>query len=217
MKSSIIVANWKSNKILEEVEEWVEKFSENTLAADKKVIICPSFTLLSDLKNLITKKNLKLEIGAQDISAFDKGPYTGEVNAAQVKDFAKYILIGHSERRKNFKETNQTLEQKVTLAKNYGLDPIFCIQGDDTYIPSGVQIVAYEPFFAIGTGNPDTAENAEKIGSMIKQKGFGNFLYGGSVNLENIKTFTSMPSIDGVLIGKASLDPLEFFKIIESS
>lgn len=217
MKSSIIVANWKSNKTLQEVKEWVEKFSENTLADDKKVIICPSFTLLSDLKNLIFKKKLKLEIGAQDTSAFDKGPYTGEVNAAQIKDFAKYVLIGHSERRKNFKETNQILEQKVIMAKDYGLEPIFCIQGNDTYIPSGVQTVAYEPFFAIGTGNPDTPENAENIGNMIKQKGFSNFLYGGSVNLENIKTFTSMPSIDGVLIGKASLDPLEFFKIIKSS
>lgn len=217
MKSLLIVANWKSNKTLSEVKEWMEKIPVNISSADKKVIICPSFTLLSDLKNLAIKKNLKIEIGAQDVSAFEQGQYTGEVNAAQIKDFAKYVLIGHSERRKNFKETNQTLEQKVAMAKNYNLIPIFCIQGNDTYIPSGVEIVAYEPFFAIGTGNPDTPENAEEIGSMIRQKGFKSFLYGGSVNLENVKTFTSMPSIDGVLIGKASLDPLEFSKIIESS
>lgn len=217
MKSLFIVANWKSNKTLSEVKEWVEKLPVNVSSVDREVIICPSFTLLSDLKNLAINKNLKIEIGAQDVSAFEQGQYTGEVNAAQIKDFAKYVLIGHSERRKNFKETNQTLEQKVAMAKNYNLVPIFCIQGNDTYIPSGVEVVAYEPFFAIGTGNPDTPENAEEIGSMIKQKGFKTFLYGGSVNLENVKTFTSMPSIDGVLIGKASLDPLEFSKIIESS
>lgn len=217
MKSLLIVANWKSNKTLVEVKEWVEKFSTNVSSINKEVIICPSFTLLSDLKNLAIQKNLKIEIGAQDVSAFEKGQYTGEVNAAQVKDFAKYVLIGHSERRKNFKETNQTLEQKVTLAKSYNLVPIFCIQGNDTYIPSGVEIVAYEPFFAIGTGNPDTPESADEIGNMIKQKGFRSFLYGGSVNVENVKAFTSMSSIDGVLIGKASLDPLEFSKIIKSS
>src|SRR5680860_44387 len=212
MKSPLIVANWKSNKTLEEVKEWVEKYTEESSQNDKQIIICSSFTLLSDLKNLISHKNLKIEIGAQDLSAFDSGQYTGEVNAAQIKDFANYVIIGHSERRKNFNETNQILEQKVTMARNYDLEPIFCIQGNDTYIPSGVEIVTYEPFFAIGTGNPDTPENAEEIGGMIKKKGFRSFLYGGSVNSENVKNFTSMPSIDGVLIGKASLDPLEFSK-----
>ncbi|MFH1186879.1 MAG: triose-phosphate isomerase family protein [Candidatus Levyibacteriota bacterium] len=216
MNLSFIIANWKLNKTLTETKEWIENFLvEGSILLDKKVIICPSFTLLSDLKSLIEQKNLKIEIGAQNLSSFEIGEYTGEVNAAQIKDFANYVLIGHSERRKNFDETNQILDQKVELAKKYNLEPIYCIQGKDTYIPKGIKIVVFEPLFAIGTGNPDTPEDVEEVGKIIKQKGLSTFLYGGSVNSENVNSFTSMPSIDGVLVGMASLDPLEFGKIIK--
>ncbi|PIP74284.1 MAG: triose-phosphate isomerase [Candidatus Levybacteria bacterium CG_4_9_14_3_um_filter_35_16] len=215
MNPSLIIANWKSNKTLSEVEDWLEKFSPNYNSINKTIIICPSFTLLSEVKSYLENKKLKIELGGQNISQFENGEYTGEVNAAQIKDFANYVLVGHSERRKNFEETNQILDQKINLVKKYGLIPIFCIQGKDTYIPKGVGIVAYEPIFAIGTGNSDTPKNANEVGLAIKRKGYEKFLYGGSINSQNVASFTSMPSIDGVLVGRASLDPVEFGKIIK--
>lgn len=215
MNSSLIIANWKSNKILGQAKDWLEKFSSNYNSINKTIIICPSFTLLSEVKSYLESKKLAIDLGGQNISQFENGEYTGEVNAAQIKDFANYVLVGHSERRKNFEETNQALNQKVELAKKYGLIPIFCIQGKDTYIPKGVEIVAYEPIFAVGTGNPDTPENANEVGAVIKGNGYKKFLYGGSVNSQNVASFTSMPNIDGVLVGRASLDPVEFGKIIE--
>ena len=215
MNPFLLVANWKSNKILSEAKSWIEKFSPNYNPESKTIIICPSFTLLSEVKLCLENKKLIVELGGQNISQFENGEYTGEINAAQIKDFANYVLIGHSERRKNFEETNQALDQKVELAKKYGLILIFCIQGKDTYIPNGVDVVAYEPIFAVGTGNPDTPENANEVGEAIKGKGYKKFLYGGSVNSQNVASFTAMSNIDGILVGKASLDPLEFAKIVE--
>jgi triosephosphate isomerase (TIM) len=215
MNSLLIVANWKSNKILSETKDWLEKFNPVYDTTNKTVIICPSFTLLPEVKNHIKNKESEIEVGGQNISQFENGEYTGEVNAAQIKDFANFVLIGHSERRNNFQETNQVLDQKVELAKKYGLISIYCIQGKDTYIPNGVDVVVYEPIFAIGTGNPDTPEDANEVGGVIKENGYKKFLYGGSVNSQNVTSFTSMPNIDGVLVGRGSLDPLEFAKIIE--
>ena len=215
MNPFLIIANWKSNKILSEAKDWLIKFNPNYNPVSKTIIICPSFTLLAEVKADLESRKLTIELGGQNISQFENGEYTGEVNAAQIKDFANYVLVGHSERRKNFEETNQILDQKVILAKKYGLTPIFCIQGKDTYIPKEVEIVAYEPIFAIGTGNPDTPENANEVGKAMKDNGYKKFLYGGSVNSQNAASFISMPNINGVLVGRASLDPLEFSKIIE--
>jgi triosephosphate isomerase (TIM) len=215
MKLTLVIANWKSNKNLAEVKEWIIKFSPSYDSTVKIAVICPSFTLLSEVKLGLESKKLKVELGGQNVSQFEGGEYTGEVNAAQIKDFANYVLIGHSERRKNFEETNQALDQKVNLAIKYGLIPIYCIQGKETYVPKGVKIVVYEPIFAVGTGNPDTPEDANEVGSIMKGNNYEKFLYGGSVNSKNVASFTSMPNIDGVVVGEASLDGLEFAKIVE--
>jgi triosephosphate isomerase len=104
------------------------------------------------------------------------------------------------------------------MALKYGLNPIFLIQGKETPIPEGVKIVAYEPIFAIGTGNPDTPESAEMTAAAIKaNRGYLTVLYGGSVKSVNVKSFTEQPSIDGVLVGGASLDAEELLKIIQNA
>lgn len=213
MKHLVIVANWKANKICSELREWVQQISNS----NREIIICPSFTLLHELHLIIKELNLPINLGAQDISSFDEGAYTGEVNGKQIKEFADYVIIGHSERRQNLKETDEMLVKKVQMAQKYLLTPIFCIQNKDTFIPEGVKIAAYEPVGAIGTGKPDTPENAEEVAKAVKEKGAQFVLYGGSVTSVNVSGFTKMPSIDGVLVGGASLEALEFAKIIQNA
>lgn len=222
MDKLLIVANLKSYKTENEAKEWLENFKKikelEQILGNKEIIICPSFTLLSLFSLYISDNNLPVKTGAQNVSSFDEGAYTGEVNAKQIKDFADFVLIGHSERRNNFGETDEMLFKKTELSLRYGLAPIFLVQGKDNVIPQGVELIAYEPVFAIGSGTPDTPENADQIASVIKSKSNSyKILYGGSVTSENIKSFTSMQNISGVLVGGASLDPEEFIKIIQNA
>src|SRR5258708_35691649 len=122
MKKIFIVANLKSYETKDEANNWLEVFKNvKNLKEDlsqKEIIICYPFTLLELFKEFFQKNEIDVFLGAQDLSPFDEGAYTGEVNARQVKDFAKYVLIGHSERRKNFNETKNLLFDKVKLALN---------------------------------------------------------------------------------------------------
>ncbi len=220
MKKLFIIGNWKSYKTLFDVNEWIDGISDFDFSGheSKEIIVCAPFTLLLQLKSLISEKNLPIKIGAQNISPFEEGAYTGEINGEQIKEFADYVIIGHSERRANFSETDEVLEKKVKLAREHGLKIIFCVQGSDTPIPEGVDVVAYEPIFAIGSGNPDTPENAESVAKKIKERAGVKFIiYGGSVKPENVNSFTSKILIDGVLPGGASLDPDKFSRIISNS
>lgn len=218
MDSLFIVANLKSNKTYDEAKSWLEAFKtiDESLLEEKKIIVCPSFTLLGLFKSFFSDNNLKVSLGAQSVSSLDEGAHTGEVNAKQIKDFADFVIIGHSEERKLLNESDETLTQKVNLSIKYGLTPIFCVQDKDTFIPQGVLIVAYEPVFAIGSGNPDSPENANEVASSLKQKGDYRVLYGGSVTNENVGSFTSQPNLSGVLVGGASLEAEAFIKIIQN-
>ncbi|MGI8419660.1 MAG: triose-phosphate isomerase family protein [Candidatus Levyibacteriota bacterium] len=220
MKKLFIIANWKSNKTASEAHEWLQNLSDFQFPSieEKIVIVCPSFTSLSVLKNFIIEKNLPIFVGSQDISPFTPGAYTGEMNANQIKEFVSYTIIGHSERRNYFKEDDALLAKKVQIALAGGLQPVFCIQGKDTPIPEGVQIVAYEPLSAIGTGHPDTPEDAENVAHTVKGGHPGiSVLYGGSVTPDEVHSFTQLPSIDGVLVGGASLDAEKFTQLISNA
>lgn len=220
MKKVFIVANWKSNKTESEAKNWLSAVSslKGQDLSDKEIIVCPSFVHLSAMKMFIKEQKLPIKLGAQDISSFNEGAYTGEINGKQIKELADYVIIGHSERRKNFGETDEMLLEKFKFAKENSLAVIFCVQGKETKIPENVDIVAYEPINAIGTGNPDTPENAEDVGAYFKANfQVGAILYGGSVTAANVNSFTQMSNIDGVLVGKASLDPLEFLQIVKNA
>lgn len=219
MDSLFIVANLKSNKTYDEARLWLETFKtiDKSLLEEKKIIICPSFTLLGLFKSFSSDNNLKVSLGAQNVSSLDEGAHTGEVNAKQIKDFADYVIIGHSEERKLLNESDEVLSQKVNLCLKYGLNPIYCVQDKDTFIPQGVSLVAYEPVFAIGSGNPDTPENANQVASEIKTKGEYQVLYGGSVTNENVGSFISQSNLSGVLVGGASLEAQELIKIIQNA
>lgn len=228
MKKVFIIANWKLNKTRLEAQKWLAEFSNSNIQVppSKEIVICPSFTLLPEVELGIhsLKDRITIKVGAQDVSKFSEGSYTGEVSAKQIKDFSEVVLVGHSERRKNFSENIETVNQKVRNTLEHGLTPVVCVsqldeaKGLDLGAKSLKIIVAYEPIFAIGTGIPDTPENADKMAKNIKEiLGEIPVLYGGSVSKFNVKNFTAMPHIDGALVGRASLDPHEFIAIIQNA
>ena len=222
MKNLFIVANWKSNKNTSEAHAWllnIERGIGLVDLTDKEIVVCPSYLSLPSMKAYILQKNLDIKLGAQDISPFEAGAFTGEINGSQLQEVVNYVLAGHSERRRELGETDGLIHRKVMQTHAAGLQSILCVQGDDTPVPQGVSMVAYEPIFAIGTGTPDAPDHSESIAASIKQKNpsVEYVLYGGSVSEEDVKSFTNMPSIDGVLVGGASLDPEKFLQIIENS
>lgn len=223
MKKLFVVANWKSNKTVKEAEEWIKEFNgtwnmEHGTQGNLEVILCPPFTLLHFLKLQVTSYQLQVKLGAQDVSPFPNGAYTGEVSGRMLKDLGvEYVIIGHSERRKYFKENEQILENKVREALDANITPIFCVQEKTTAVPQGIKVLLYEPVFAIGTGSPDTPGKANEVAKTFKER-LGRqivVLYGGSVTPENVKSFLEQENIDGVGVGSASLDQGKFCQILK--
>lgn len=228
MNQKFFVANWKSNKTTTETIQWFESISnfihstssgQEFQISNSTIIICPSFSLLSELKLLIAHYHLPFLLGTQDISPFGEGAYTGEVNSKHIKEFAEYVIVGHSERRKHFGEDEEMVYKKIEQALKNSLTPILCVsdihQLDHYSLDASKIIIAYEPIFAIGSGNPDTPENANNVACQLKEKAMkASVLYGGSVNSQNVQSFLNTSDIDGVLVGSASLNPHEFATIL---
>lgn len=213
-----IIANWKSNKNIAEALEWVLQVGPQIPKMDNlKVVVCPTFSAISEIKKAINVGNFPLMVGSQDLSPFGIGAYTGEEPARNLNQLIDLAILGHSERRKNFLETDEMIAKKVEQALENNLIPLVCVQGKETSVPEGCKLVAYEPIFAIGTGNPDTPENNNQVAGVLKEK-YGQdleVLCGGSVDSGNIKASINQPNIAGALIGKASLDAEEFIKICQ--
>lgn len=219
-KNIWIIANWKSNKTITEALDWVSQVGPNIPKSENlKVVVCPTFSCLSEIKKTTKIGGFPIMVGSQDLSAFGVGAYTGEESASLIKELVDLSIIGHSERRQNFSETDEIVAKKVQQAKDSNLTPLVCVQGVDTLVPEGCKLIAYEPIFAIGSGNPDTPENANNVAKTLKEK-YGadlEVLYGGSVTSGNIKAFLNQENLNGVLIGRASLDAAEFIKIVKES
>ncbi len=219
MKNIWIIANWKSNKTIAEALDWISEVGPKLPKRDDlKIVVCPTFSCLSEAKKAITVGNFPIMVGSQNLSPFGVGAYTGEETGSLINQLIGLSIIGHSERRQNFGETDEMITKKVEQALQSGITPLVCVQGAETPVPDGCKLVAYEPIFAIGSGNPDTPENAENVTKALKDL-YGQdleVLYGGSVNSENAKGFIDKPNIQGFLIGKASLDAEEFLKIIST-
>jgi triosephosphate isomerase len=213
-----IIANWKSNKNISEALVWVDEVGPNIPKRENlKVVVCPTFVCLEEVKKNILVGGYPLIVGSQDLSPYPEGSYTGEECARILKDIVDVSILGHSERRQKFHETDETVAQKVKQAREFEIEPLVCVQNESTPVPENVNLVAYEPIFAIGTGNPDTPDNANKTAEIIRKKYGENLviLYGGSVTSENAKAFLQQENISGLLIGGASLDAGEFIKIVE--
>lgn len=225
MKKLFIAGNWKSFKTLAEAKDWVAQFtnfiSGISATPDKAMVLSVPFTLLSFVSGEIFRLKLPLQLGAENVSPLPEGAYTGEINAKQIKEFAEWVIIGHSERRKNFGETDATLVEKVKLAKAANLKVIFCVQDERTPVPDGIEVIAYEPPWAISAVSNWKTESPEAAGATCQIIKTAHpsalILYGGSTSPENIISFISQPAIEGVLSGGASLDSKKFAMMIRSA
>lgn len=218
MDKRIIAANWKSNKTKVQAQKWLSEIALKSFPENLEVIIFPPFTLLDFFSSFIRVNDVPLKIGAQNASPFGGGAFTGEVSAEQIKEFADYVLIGHSERRSNFAESNQLVSQKIQQSIQQGLKPIVCVSDLSQLegIPEEV-IVSYEPVEAIGTGQPQDPQRVEEFARSVRSKISCPVIYGGSVSPENMKNYLNLENISGLLIGGQSLDENSFMKIIENA
>ncbi len=223
---TLIVANWKMNpQSLAEAKRLFNSVKNGLRNIENvEVIICPPFPYLSSFK--IQASSLKLS--GQDCFWEEKGAFTGEVSPKMLKDLGcDYVILGHSERRKYLKETDEMINKKIKAAFKSDLTPILCIE-NISQLKKGTKdllreeqkklIIAYEPVFAIGTGKPCTPEKAKEMKTAIK-KIIGEdipIIYGGSVNSQNAANYIKMAGFQGLLVGGASLDSEEFIKIVKS-
>jgi len=223
-----LIANWKSHKKLAEVRSWFDQLDISQINPQSlNVIICPPAPFILDVYDLIHTRRLPFHLGIQDMSPYPFGAYTGAIAAAMVADWVEYAIIGHSERRQYFAETDQQITNKATEEIAASMTPIICV--DEPYLKTQLKsisrthatkiMVAYEPLAAIGSGTADTPEHADTVAQTIKELTDNRtpVLYGGSVTSENIGYFLNQTHINGALIGNASLDPTSFSKLIAAS
>ena len=217
MKQLYLVANWKSNKTVEEAQNWLLQLKFSKKSDNLTIILCAPYTTLAVLKYAIGQAQLPILLGAQTVSSFPNGAYTGEISAQMLKGLVEHIIIGHSERRKYFNENDAMLFEKTKQAKLVDMKVIYCVENWNVSIPPDVSKIAYEPPTAIGSGKAEDPNTAEAVCKRLKDQYRGiPILYGGSVTSENIVSFLKQPSIDGALVGGASLDTLQFARLVEA-
>ncbi len=222
MKKLFILGNWKSNKTMEEARVWEQSFMPDIAGRtqDITIIVCPAFHHLT----LFANHKGRYALGIQDISPYESGAFTGAISAAMVKDMVTYTMIGHSERRKYFGETDELVSEKVKRALDAGIRPIVCVsepvQAERLHalVPAFSEsgLILYEPLFAIGSGTSDSPENANKTAGFIHDIVPVPILYGGSVTHENVQGFVREEYLSGVGVGGASLDPKKFQALISA-
>ena len=244
MDNIYIVANWKMNGDNIFNRDLLSLIERNSIVSDSShMIVCPPMPYLHQVNN---QKSSYMMLGAQDISQYDNGAYTGETSGTMLADLnIAYVIIGHSERRELYNEDNSVIKDKFSKAIENNIKPILCIGETIEHRNSGQTfdyihtqldaiisnnkldnlkdlIIAYEPIWAIGTGQTATPEIAEEVHSYIRNILLNTdsnlaantpILYGGSVNSENAEKLFRMENINGALIGGASLKADEFSKI----
>jgi triosephosphate isomerase len=225
----LVVGNWKMNpNSPKKAKEIFEKIESKVKNLKSEIVICPPFLYLPILKPKI--KNLKL--GAQNIFWEEKGAFTGEISAKMIKSFgAKYVILGHVERKKYFSEKIWMIKKKMETAQKENLKPIICI-GEMKKIKDPKKILkkevialiektkklpifAYEPCWAVGSKRPCPPKRAKEILDFLKKFLKTKILYGGSVNPKIAKDYIKA-GFDGLLVGSLSLNPDQFSKIIKS-
>lgn len=238
MRKIIIAGNWKMHKTQAESQEFLQVFKPLLHDTDesREVVLCIPFTALGTMSKIL--HGSQIQLGAQNIHWEAKGAYTGEIAGDMLTEMGiSYVVVGHSERRQYFGETDETANLRVIAAQRHRLTPILCVgetksQRDagetETVIINQVKrglvdvdqtniVIAYEPIWAIGTGDTCAATEANRVIGIIRSQLSNSemsILYGGSVNPKNIDEIMTQPEIDGALVGGASLDPTGFARIV---
>jgi len=229
-----IIANFKMNKTIDEAKNYATTIKELVEMSANKIAVCPSFVSIGDMAKILEGSNVL--VGAQNCAKEYEGAFTGEVSAKMLKSAgAGLVIIGHSERRRYYAETNADIRKKLDMAIDEGLIPVVCLSDDGgntlqetikkqlDVILNGVTstklILAFEPVWAIGTGKTMLNNDIEFALGLIRQEAkrylgyMPQVLYGGSVNSQNAKQILKLKSVGGLLVGGASKDPEEFSKI----
>jgi len=238
VRKIVIAGNWKMYKTQAESLEFLQGFirSLDQMPEEREVVLCAPFTALPSLS-----KNLHgsiVYLGAQNVHWEENGAYTGEIAAPMLTEIGvRYVIIGHSERRQYFGETDETVNLRLKAAQRFGLKPILCVgetkqQRDagetEAVISSQLEkdlvdvdqenlVIAYEPIWAIGTGDTCEVNEANRVIGLIRSQLSNpnvSIQYGGSVKPDNIDQIMAQSEIDGVLVGGASLEPESFARIV---
>ena len=243
MNRLTIVGNWKMNTTLESAFILGYDLSRSIVDVGVcNIIICPPYISLDRVAQSVAGSGVR--VGAQDVHPESSGAFTGEVSAPMLAELVEFVIVGHSERRTLFSESDEFIARKVTASIEAGLKPILCVGeslqdrragradrivgaqllaclADVTDVSS--LLVAYEPVWAIGTGEAATPQIAQDMMSSIRSALRFKFadaadsvpcLYGGSVSADNVQSFVRQPDIDGALVGGASLDAESFAAIV---
>ena len=250
-RKPLLAGNWKMNlnhlEAIRLVQDLAFRLDDKDF--DKAdVVVIPPFTDLRSVQTLVEGDRLRIKYGAQDISAHDKGAYTGEISGAMLAKLdCTYVVVGHSERREYHAEDDSVVNAKAKAALRHGLTPIVCVgEGLEVrkaggHVPHCVQqidgslaglsademrkvVIAYEPVWAIGTGEVATPEDAQEVCAAIRDRLAETWsgdvadgvrvLYGGSVKGSNAGAIMGQADVDGALVGGASLDPEDFTRIV---
>jgi triosephosphate isomerase len=245
-RTPMMTGNWKMNTHRADAIALAKGVAQRAAATPAvETVLCPPFPYLYDVKAAV--EGTAVKVGAQNVYWEEKGAFTGEVSVTQVAEACDYVIIGHSERRQYFAETDETVNRRVQAALAHGLTPIMCVgetlqqrevgQTNDVLVRQvrggldGVQVpphfvIAYEPVWAIGTGHAADGATAGRAVATIRDTvrslapGAADavrILYGGSVTPDNFAEFMSHPDIDGGLVGGASLKVDSFAALIEAA
>jgi triosephosphate isomerase (TIM) len=250
-RTPLMAGNWKMNlnhlEAIAHVQKLAFALADKDYDACEVAVLAP-FTDLRSVQTLVDGDKLKIKYGAQDISAHDSGAYTGEISARMLAKLGcSYVVVGHSERREYHGETDETVNAKVKAAFRNGIVPILCVgEGLDVrkageqvphtlaQLDGGLKdvpaeqaatiVIAYEPVWAIGTGEVATPEDAQEVCGAIRGRLAELYSqdvadririqYGGSVKAGNVGSIMAQPDVDGALVGGAALDAEEFVKIV---
>ncbi|TVQ18168.1 MAG: triose-phosphate isomerase [Leptolyngbya sp. DLM2.Bin15] len=238
MRKIVIAGNWKMYKTQAEALEFLLGFTTlvNEAPDEREIVLCGPFTALGTLsKNL---HGSRIRIGAQNIHWEESGAYTGEISGPMLTEYGiRYVVVGHSERRQYFGETDETVNLRLKAAQRYGLTPILCVgetkeqrdageteslimmqlEKDLVGVDQTQLVIAYEPIWAIGTGETCESSEANRVIGLIRSQlthADVPIQYGGSVKPGNIDEIMAQPEIDGALVGGASLEPESFARIV---
>ena len=246
MSRDLIIGNWKMHASHLEAIQMVQKLSYRLESSDYErvdVVVAPPATALRSVQTVIEADRLSIRLGAQHVHWEEKGAFTGEVSPGMLAKLSvSYVIVGHSERRAMFGETDETVNKRITAVLAHEMTPVVCVgesleqrqAGEaDQWVAGQVKgaikgltdeqkqalVIAYEPIWAIGTGQTATPDDAESMADTIRTAlGAGAdvipVLYGGSVNPGNIAGFMAKKSVNGALVGGASLDPDTFAMVV---